>query len=177
MLDINHATRHRELMQDWIYSRKNIARIRMSHAQFGALVSSFGGSPVPVTLDRLNGQSIDYPPIDSRLAQTAKEVAEATSSALTEVQEAQKKLDQCLSAKPPKMRDVREASKALGRVIGNLPSNMKFAADSLTEHAEAVVTKAQVDIEGFVNFRARQLGLDSSELGSVDVGALTRGDS
>lgn len=55
-----------------------------------------------------------------------------------------------------------------------MPSNISFAAQSLTEHAENVVQRAKADIEAMVVARAKQLGLDPSDLdGSL---ALTAAD-
>jgi hypothetical protein len=52
----------------------------------------------------------------------------------------------------------------LKAMIDNAPSNMEYAAVSLSEHAENVVQKARHDIEAMVVNKAQQLGIDPAEL-------------
>ena len=85
-----------------------------------------------------------------RLKQTAKEVKVKTVEVLAEIEAARAAVDAALNPETgkPKISEIRKASEALNTAVGNAPANMQFAADSLTEHAESVVTKAKADIEG-----------------------------
>lgn len=153
-LTISGATRQRSLHHDWIFSDHHpIIEIEMTMTQWGALVSSFGqGSGTPVTLRRVNGEDIPYAPNESRLAETAREVAEAADHSTSEVRTAVQAVVEAFENKAGR-RDLGALINTLHHTANNLPRNMKYAADTLTRHAEDVVSKANADIEA-----ARQFG-------------------
>ena len=165
VLRIHTAQRKRDLHHDWIHADEDLIEISMSEAQFGALVSSFGnGDGVPVTITRLGRDQVPEGPHESRLAVTAKEVAVKARKATEDVRAAMDRLTEAIDDNAGK-RAVRAALRDLEIRVGNLPSNMQFAADALTGHTENVVTKARADIEAMVQAAAQRAGL---ELGSVD---------
>jgi hypothetical protein len=158
---ISTANRKRHLNTDWIHSGKQIMEFTFSQAQWAAFVSSMNsGDGVPATLDWHDGEEIPRAPHDPRLAHSVAEVREAATKAQEEVRQA---------------LDAYKAHKTVGNLrhleamIDNLPSNLAFAADSLTEHTENVVTKAKADIEAFVTSKAEQLGVAASEIGTPEL--------
>ncbi len=154
ILRIGRATRKRDLHRDWIHSgnRADIVEVAMSEAQWASMISSMNTSGVPCTIRRTEKDG-DVPGLDfeSRLDLTHKEVAARTQEALAEVLEA----FEAVKEKPTKA-NIRQ----LEIRMGNLPANMRFAATSLTEHAETVVQKTRADVEAFVINKARQVGLN-----------------
>lgn len=147
---VTRCSRTRELNHDRLHSEKRLLEMDMSQAQWGAFVSSFGnGTGVPATLTFLAGEGqIPQAPAESRLERSMAEVRNAGEKALAKVSE---DYDAVLDAfENGGRRALREALKTLGYALKNAPLNMEFAAKSLTEHAENVVTKARADIEGLV---------------------------
>jgi hypothetical protein len=172
-LSIHTATCQRDLNRDWIHSDKEVFSIRMSEAQFGALVSSFGTAGVPVTIEGPPWERIELPEEESRLNISAQETRQAADKALSEITRANAILQEVLEAKPPKIKDIRDAARRLRSAIENAPANMKFAADSLTKHTEDVVTKAKADIEAMAEAHVRSLGVDIEALGGAKFLELT----
>lgn len=153
-MSISGATRQRSLHHDWIFSdHAPKIVVEMTMTQWGALVSSFGqGSGTPVTLRRVNGEDIPYAPNPSRLAETAREVAEAAEHSTSEVRTAVQAVVEAFENKAGR-RELGALINNLHHTADNLPRNMKYAANTLTRHAEDVVSKANADIEA-----ARQFG-------------------
>jgi hypothetical protein len=153
-LEISRATRQRDLHTDRIYgSREQLIEIEMSLTQWGAVVSSFNqGSGTPVTLHRVAGETMPEAAHNSRLAETAQEVAGAAARSTEQVREAVKAVELAFERKAGR-RELADLLRTLHFTVENVPANMKFAADMLTEHAEDVVSKAKADIEA-----ARQFG-------------------
>lgn len=146
---VTRCTRRRDLKRDWMMNGKVILEMDMSQAQWGAFVSSFGqGTGVPATLTRLDGE-VPQAPYESRLAESMAEVKDAGAEALAEVQAAAQALQEAFDAGAGK-KVMRERLSTLNNRLGNAPANMAFAAESLSEHVESVVTKARADIEGMV---------------------------
>lgn len=153
-LEISRAGRHRDLMRDQIFtSRSPLVEVEMSLTQWGALVSSFNqGAGTPVTLHRVAGEDMPQALHESRLAETAREVKDAASKSTEEVRAAVQAVVDAFENKAGR-RELAALIRTLTHTAGNLPSNMKFAADTLTRHAEDVVAKARADIEA-----SQQLG-------------------
>jgi hypothetical protein len=154
---ISRCSRKRDLHHDWIHSGKVLLEFDMSEAQWGAFVSSFGnGNGVPATLTWLVSDTpsttfgmVPSAPFESRLDESHKEVKESAQKALEDIQEAANELTVAFNGGAGK-KAMREAIGKLNVKLAHAPSNMEFAAKSLTEHVENVVTKARADIEGMV---------------------------
>jgi hypothetical protein len=147
---VTRCTRKRDLNRDWLHGTTYLLEMDMSEAQWGAFVSSFGSSGVPATLAFFNGEMVPgVADLDSRLARSHEEVRSAASRATEQVRAAQAAVDEAFQRGAGK-REMRDLLRTLKIVTGNLPSNMEFAAKSMTEHVENVVTKARSDIEGMV---------------------------
>ena len=58
--------------------------------------------------------------------------------------------------KPAGRKEMAELMRSLELAHAGVPSNMEFAAKSLTEHVENVVTKARADIEGMAMLAAQE---------------------
>lgn len=147
MVTIGRCTRKRDLNHDWLHPTETLLEMAMSLSQWGAFVSSFGTSGVPATLEFLQGP-VSQAPADSRFAQSHEEVRTAGDKALENVQESYQRVMEAFEAGGK--RALREALGSMGFALQNAPLNMEFAAKSLTEHVENVVTKARADIEGMV---------------------------
>lgn len=162
-LRITPATRHRDLHTDRIHPRetRSVIEVDMSLAQWADMVSSFGsGSGTSVTIAARDGQVVPRASNDEgRLAVTSREVANAAKESTEKIREAVAAVQHGFNDKVGR----REMATLIGNLVstaGNVPSNMKFAADRLTEHAEKVVTKAKADIEASMLRAAQDRQLD-----------------
>jgi hypothetical protein len=166
VVTLRQARRTRDLNHDRIMadSRLPIVEVAMSEAQWASFVSSMNtGDGVPCTIERRDGQRAPGFPHEARLAESMREVSEAADKSLEAIREA----FALVEAKPTKA-NIRN----LGIVLGNAPASMRFAASSLTEHAENVVQRARADLEAMVVAKAAQIGLDPA---SFDVAQLGTG--
>lgn len=152
---VSRAKRKRDLNRDWIGGGKEILEFTMSEAQWASFVSSMNaGSGVPATLG-WHGEDIPRAPYDPRLAHSIDEVRAAAVKAQEDVLRAFREY---------KEKKTVGGLRHLEAMIDNLPANLTYAADSLTEHAENVVQRAKADIEAFAVDKAKQLGLDPAEV-------------
>jgi hypothetical protein len=87
--------------------------------------------------------------VESRLAESFKEVKEAGSEAVEKVQKAEQALAEAFERKAGR-KEMAQLLRNLHFAVKHVPANMEFAAKSLAETAENVVTKARADIEGMV---------------------------
>lgn len=156
-VSIGHMTRKRDLNQDWLHSTgPSIVEVDMSEAQWAAFVSSAGSGDVPCTLSRTETDGrIPGLPLESRLADSAAETRNAATKAFAKITEAMNAVDALDPKCGAKAR--REAMATLRAAIANAPSNVEFASDSLTEHAENVTQQARADIEAM----ARQAAVEA----------------
>lgn len=155
LITLEEADRARDLHRDHIMGWKRIVEVAMSEAQWASFVSSMNSSGVPATLQSRDGIDMPQVPYEPRLAESMDEVRDAAHKAQEEVLAAYVAYEEHKTA--ANLRSLRST-------INNLPANIVYAAESLSEHAENVVQRARVDIEAFVTDKARQLGIEPGEI-------------
>jgi hypothetical protein len=150
-LRINGASRRRDLNHDWVHPERELVEVRMSLAQWGALVSSIGiGSGVPVTLVRKEiGERIPDPPFEPRMKANLVEVDEAVGKLLADAHASLAALTDAIEEKRG-VKAIRSALSAHQSAVSNAKSNARFTVTSLTEAAEKVVSQARADIESSI---------------------------
>lgn len=168
---VRRCSRKRDLNHDWIHSRQTLMEVAMSHAQWGAFVSSFGeGNGVPATLFYDQSGPVPQAPAESRLGESVRDVRDSGDKALAEIREGYEALEAAFERGAGK-REMRDLIHTLKHRIGNAPANMEFAAESLTTHVENVVTKARADVEAMAIAAAeRGLTLDASSVRVLEAG-------
>ncbi len=169
---VHRCTRERHLNRDWKSAREVLMEFAMSHAQWGAFVSSFGdGGGVPATLFRDQSGPVAQAPHESRMEESAREVRDSGDEALAAISEGYAALEAAFERGAGK-REMRDLIHDLKYRIGNAPANMEFAAKSLTRHVENVVTKARADVEAMVLNAADNAGvtIEASSVRVLDAG-------
>lgn len=162
---IERCTRRRDLNHDWVHNAELVLKFDVSMAQWGAFVSSFGnGSGVPATLNFLlgEGQTPAFP-FDSRLEESSKEVRAAVGEAVDAIAVAQAKVDEAFERGAGK-KEMRGLLADVTRLVQQAPGNAVFAADSMAEYVEDVVTKAKADIEATVLHAIQAQGLEPGDI-------------
>lgn len=158
-IGICEASRKRDLNRDWVHAGRLVAEIEMSESQWASLVASVGqGGGVSATMRYARSgplEAVPDAPFSPRLALTANETRDAARRASEAVREA--------FARYKEHKTVANL-RHLEAMINNIPANLKFAADSLTEHTEAVVAKAHADIEAAAMAAANRWKVDVREL-------------
>lgn len=165
-LRISDAERKRDLNHDWIHPTVEHTVVRMSMVQWGALVSSFGTSGVPVTLHRINGQPVEKAAYAPRMAESLAEVDAAAEKYTGRIHTAAEALRAAFDEKAGR-KEMEKLLRDLEIQLSNAKPNLKFVAKSFTEHVEDTVTKARADIEAMVAHAATQRGLDAGSAPEV----------
>lgn len=159
---VKRARRKRSLHHDWKGGGEQILEFVFSEAQWASFVSSMNtGDGVPATLTwdaTTDEKEVPGMPFEPRLQESIDEVR----GAATEAQETLLAAFEAYTAKKS-----AENLRSLEYAIRNMPANMVFAANSLSEHAENVVQRARADVEAFVANKAAQLGLEPGDLGGA----------
>lgn len=172
---IKSATRKRDLNHDWIHGGHEYIEVELSEAQWASFVSSMNnGDGVPCTVRYIDNQDIPDMPHEPRLALSMQETRDAAHRAFDSIKDAMAALD-AVDAKAP-IKERRAAVDKLRSVVNNATPNVEFAGKSLIEQTENVVVKARADIEAYVVTKARQLGIETNELVSLDTLAIGAGD-
>lgn len=151
-LTIQRAHRRRELNHDWIHGDQELIEVAMSEAQWASFVSSMNTSGVSCTIQRYADEIfVPEAPYEPRMAQSVDYAATAADRMYDEVRE---RLE-AVKEKPTKAN-----IRALEHALDAVKPNVTYAAKTLSEHVEDVVTRARADIETMVARHAEQLGID-----------------
>lgn len=162
VLSIQTAERKRDLSRDWIHpSLDPLIEVAMSEAQWASLVSSMNAGGTPCTIQSRETQRlVPDLPYEPRMAQSIAEVREAYDKSLGKAKAAMAAYDALDPKAPAKER--RAALAELRQAINYAEGNGVFAAESLSEHVEGVVTRAKADIEAMVAAHVERLGIDAA---------------
>jgi hypothetical protein len=164
---LKRALRRRGLNRDWLGGREEIVEVAMSEAQWASFVSTMNvGDGVPCTIEHVDREAMPGVEHDPRLAVSMDEVGRAAEKAVEEIQAAFSAYQE---------NKTKANRQTLEYAIKNAPGNMRFAANSLSEHAENVVQRARADIEAMVVSKAEQLGIDPADV--TDPKLLGEGDT
>lgn len=157
---VSTASRRRDLNRDWLQDRQKFVEVEMSEAQWASFVSSMNaGSGVPCTIRRREDDYlVPQAPYEPRLQHSMDEVRNAANKAAEHVREAFETYTEKKTA--ANLRTLQYA-------IENMPANIAFAAESLSEHTENVVQRARADIEAMIVSKAQQIGLEPADLGGM----------
>jgi hypothetical protein len=170
---LHRAERERSLNRDWIHEdgRQSIVEIAMSEAQWASFVSSMNTTGVPCTIHWTEKDGpIPGFPHEPRLRESIDEVQKASTKALAEITQAEQAVAEAFERNAGK-KEMRSLLSTLHYAIRNAPSNMTFAASSLTEHAENVVQRARADVEAMVLRQATAMGIEPGDLQMPQLGA------
>ena len=149
---LKRASRKRDLGHDWKHGEGEIVEIAMSEAQWASFVSTMNvGGGVPCTIERVIGDTMPGVEYEPRLAVSMDEVENAATKAM-------EKSTKAFAAYREKK--TAENLRSLEAAINNAPTNISYAAKTLSEHGENVVQRARADIEAMVTSKAEQLGIE-----------------
>lgn len=141
-------------------------------AQWGALVSSFNTSGVPVTLEMVrDGDLIEVEdlPYEPRMAESLKEIHAATGQLVDDIKKAVIAVREAYDLNKGRTV-INEALRHLEITIINSQPNADYAAKTFAEHVENTVTKARADIEAMAQTAARA-GLESGAARLLEIEA------
>lgn len=161
-LSIRTADRTRDLNRDWVHPREELVEVRMSMAQWGALVSSVGiGSGVPVTItSTTEDRMVPGIPFAPRIAASLGEVRGSVGKMLAKARASLEVLTEAIEQKKGVVA-TRNALRSHTIALSQAEGNAEFAVTSLQEAAEDVVSQARVDIEAHILAAQQQTGLAS----------------
>lgn len=170
-LRIMRATRQRQVKRDYLHAADQLIEVVMSAAQWGSLVSASGnGNGVPVTIHSIGGRTIAPAPYDPRLGLSVATVREAADKSIAEIDAAFKAM-RAAQRKEDGAPKLSDAISRLETAIRNGPANMEYAAKTLNEHVENVISKAQADIEAMVEDAVDRRGIDRTALPLIELTA------
>lgn len=163
-LTIHRGQRERSLARDWLFSTGlPLIEVEFSLVQWAAMISSMSASATPCTIRATQAEpwvaSLAHQP---RLQESMDEVSSATDKTYDRVRQAM-----AAYAEKKNAANLR----ALQIAIEHVEPNLRFVAKSLTEHTEAVVTKARADVEAMVSTHAERLGIDPDSMPRLALGS------
>lgn len=165
-LNISTSEVQRNLSQEWYHDREEIIRIRMSEHQFAQFITSLNiGGGVPCTIERLQGKSIEAPPLPNEVSQIHKEFAETAADVAKALADAQKRLEAMLAPGGKASKTELNALRGeLERAVREMKSNMPFVAEQFAETVENTVSEAKGAIEAYMAHAAAKAGISQTQV-------------
>ncbi len=162
-LEISHSEKHRNLNETWYFPKDEIIRVSMSPTQFAEAISTMGSSPIPVTIERLEGKNTPPCP-NENIRQKFKDefkqdMEELTDDMQHDFDEAKRILTK---SGPLKVADRKAIAEVLRKLEMQIRSNVPFIHSQFDRATEKTVTEARGEIEAFYENKIRSLGLETA---------------
>lgn len=165
-LEISYSEKHRDLNQNWYHPREEIIRIAMSPTQFAEAITSIGSEPIPVTIQRLNGESIEPCPSENTRKRFKVEFKRDVETIIEDVECDFDLAKEMLARKGAlKVADRKKIIGVLSRIKQAIKSNLPFVYSQFDRATEKTITEARGEIEAFFENKVRSLGLDALKNG------------
>jgi len=159
-IQIAHATRDRDLHEDWIHGGRKIVEVYLSEAQFAHAITSIGmGDGSPCTISSVDGQRVDEPPTEAMRDTFDREIVVELRDLAATTRQLKDDLDTLL-AQPRLSKEDKERLKGLAfKVEQDVRANLPFIQHQFDEAMEKAVQHAKIEVEAHVNAVIRSQGL------------------
>lgn len=145
--------------------RKPYLVVRLSAAQWAAMVSSFGiGEGVPCTLSTIrDGNLVRLPEIDK--AETMHErfsnqIEMRVRKDVERISAITDQLGSLIASGKMGKRELRAIHDSLSSAVTNLPGNMAYGTELTQEAVDKIVASGKAEVEAYVAGAAMRLGLE-----------------
>lgn len=145
-------------------NRKPLVEIRLSQAQWAALVSSFGvGEGVPCTISyKTIGDSIRVHNIAAQKSIREKfneQIKVAADNEIARLNQQVSDLGELVKKGRAGKRELEELYRKLASAVANLPENLCFATELMQEQMDEIVSSGKAEIEAYVAGAVMRKGL------------------
>ena len=175
-IEICRAEVNRSLSRDWVFPKKTIVDVEMSHAQFAQFITSSGkGDGTPCTLlyaPPPGAQSSGMPAIaniETKHATLRREIRDEATRTLEFLEKQVDSLVSLVANGKPRISELKDISRSLKVTLSNLPSNMAFVVGSAEEALEKATSDAKIEVEAYIAATAQRIGLSHiRQLGQIE---------
>ncbi|MGX1266694.1 hypothetical protein RKD55_004638 [Rossellomorea marisflavi] len=162
-LTINPGVVERSLHHDHYYAnRQSFIEVEMSQSQFAEAITSMNvGSGVPVTIRRVNGESIDDPPFTSKRLQFEQEFKQRMERLESRLSNMTEDAEDALTNKKSLTKNDRKAIlNDLTALKREVSLSLPFIAKSFNEQMDKTAQEAKAEVEAFTINKLNQLGME-----------------
>lgn len=159
-LTISRAYEYRRLSENRYMDKEELIELRLTPNQFAELLTSMNaGVGVPATIEHINRERVEDPPVESEMDTYKEEIEEQGRDA----KEAVLELKQLLSEIKMTKKDQDRVRGAFCKVENEVFLNMPFVVSQAKECIDKTITEAKGVIDSFWTGVVTRLGLKSLE--------------
>lgn len=159
---IQSAEKHRTLSRDWFFSRKTIAKVAMSEAQWAAFISTPNAGETPCTLEYVRTGDLEYVP---RIELPKEEPGDLFEGDVKRRLEAALKGLEELGDQVP----TKKLKEQVAEVYRQLADGVPYVAKAFHEDVEVTKEKARIEVEAMVTGAITRAGLKAVADGEVNL--------
>lgn len=163
-MELHHSEKERTLSKDWLFNRgATIVRLRMTSNQFAEMITNMNcGSGVPVTIERIEGQSIEkLPEQESRKSFIHRKFKDRMTDFGLRIKERKNKAKEIVKKKTLSKADIHKLSMDLDYLIQEVEENIPFFMRCFQETMDDVVLEAKTEVENAIQHKITTLGLQA----------------
>lgn len=160
-LRLHRAELHRRLHHDIHHARKSMVEVQFSELQWAQLLSSIGqGNGVPCTIAYVGGKKMEDCPGRDTYGMLRAETKAKADGALKTVDKIAERLAQMAGEKRITKAMIAELAGLAATASMEVRANMPFVTAMVEDAAEQTKMAAQAQVDGFIQQKIDQLGLE-----------------
>ncbi|MFA5071198.1 MAG: hypothetical protein WC511_02395 [Candidatus Pacearchaeota archaeon] len=157
-LTISRAYEYRRLSENRYLNKEELIELRLTPNQFAELLTSMNaGVGVPATIEHINRERVEDPPVESEMDTYKREIEEQG----VEAKEAVLELKQLLSEIKMTKADQARVKSAFCKVENEVFHNMPFVVSQAKECVDKAITEAKGAIDSFWTGIISRLGFQA----------------
>lgn len=165
---VHRAELHRDLSRDWIHSTDPIVEFELSHAQFAEFITGVGrGDGTPCTLKHAPPEDVRpqalprIKALETKHQTFRREIREMAERRLAVIEAEITRLGTLIESGKIGKTELREIHRNLRHNADSLPGSVEFVVKQAEEAFEKASADARIEVEAFIDHKARALGLQS----------------
>lgn len=159
-ISIHSAEMERRYGSEWIYGKKRIMNIELSHAQFAHMISSVGGTDTPCTLRYVNNETLPLISENTTNESTIKQEFEKTIKTSVEgLDKTIQQVTELLYKGRVNKSDLTAILQIIKTTKQNITDNLPFFVDQFDRHIESQKDEAIAQIESSIAINLKEIGM------------------
>jgi hypothetical protein len=165
-LEIDQASRRRDLNRDWIHGEEALIRVAMSEAQFAHMICSVSiGEGTPCTIERLMGKGVERCPDDETRQKFHHDVSDDIKEINATIHDIVEQISAITGQKGTiKVDDKRKLTGLAQRLEGQVRSSLPFVETSYIERLDSITQEAKTIVESHIIQVCERRGIPLSEM-------------
>ena len=161
VMELHQSDNDRDLTREWYHSLNKVAQVRMTTGQFSELITSMNQEGIPCTIEWLQGNVADLPPVENRKEFVHRKFQDRMKEFANSIRARQIQAKELVKKKTLSKDDMQSLQHHIEWLTTEVENNIPFFAKCFQETMGEVVFEAKLEVENAIQHKINVLGIES----------------